>query len=901
MDVPVDQAMEEQPDGSSPELEGEARYRRLVELSPDPIAVHGDGRVLYLNAAALRALGAASAAEVVGRPITDFLGPDLARVVPARIAEMLRTGQAAPVIRGEFRRLDGTVLVGDMASAPTLYDGKPAIQVVIRDTTEQSAALAELRRREEEFKALVEQAPDVIARFDAEHRITYINPAIAHYTGRAPAEVIGRRLGRTFSPELTARWEAVLARMFETGQVGSFEFEMATPHGPAVFQCRLTPQRASDGRIESVLVVGRDIAELRRTETALRRSEATLRAVLNGAAIGITQVSADGHFVGTNPAFAEMLGYSMDEVVRLHFRDVTYPEDLAATEAMHERTVATGEHQQVEKRYRRRDGSTFWARLTTSLVTMAEGPVYVVGMVEDITARKAAEEALRASEARFRSLIEHSADLIAILDPGGRTLYQSPSVRGMLGYNPEKVLGVDVFELIHPEDAGAVRAALAQLCASPPGSVTSAEYRMRHADGSWRLLRSTAENRLDDPGVRGVVVNTRDLTVARELEAQLFQSQKMEAVGRLAGGIAHDFNNILTAVQGHAGMLAQELPPGSPHLPDVEQIRRSVERAASLTRQLLAFSRLQVLQPKVVDLNDIVAETETMLRLLLGEDIEVETQLAPTLGRIKADPAQVQQILLNLTVNARDAMPEGGRLSIRTENVELDESFTSGFAYPVAPGRYVQLSFTDTGCGMAPEVVEHIFEPFFTTKAPGRGTGLGLSSVYGTVKQSGGYVWVDTALGQGATFRIYLPEVTEQPEAAEERPALVAGGTGVVLLVEDEAAVRSLALRVLSRAGYTVLPATDGEEALELCRAYQGPVDLVLTDVVMPRLGGGELAARLSALRPGVRVLFMSGYAQDALAHRGVAKGAGFLAKPFSPELLRRSVAEALAAPPPGG
>ncbi len=893
--------MQVQAGGASPGLEGEARYRRLVEMSPDPIAVHGDGRVLYVNGAALRALGATSAEQVVGRPITDFLGPELQGIVPDRIAEMLRTGQPAPVIRGEFRRLDGSALIGDIASMPTMFDGRPAVQVVIRDTTEQTAAEAELRRREQEFKALVEDAPDVIARFDAGHRITYINPAIEHYTGRRPAEVIGRQLGRTFSPELTARWEAVLARTIETGRVESFEFEMSTPHGPTVFQCRLTPQRAAEGRIESVLVVGRDITELRRTELALRRSEATLRAVLNGAAIGITQVSTDGRFVGTNPAFAEMLGYGMDEVVRLHFRDVTHPDDLAATQAMHDRTLSTGEHQQVEKRYLRRDGSTFWARLTTSLVTMADGPSYVVGMVEDITARKAAEEALRESEARFRSLIEHSADLIAILDPQGRTLYQSPSIRDMLGYDPAKVLGSDVLDLIHPDDAPGIRADLAALCAAPPGSVTSAEFRMRHADGSWRALRSTAENRLDDPAVRGIVVNTRDLTVARELEAQLFQSQKMQAVGRLAGGMAHDFNNILTAVQGHAGMLAQELPPGSPHLPDVEQIQRSVERAASLTRQLLAFSRLQVLQPKVIDLNAIVMETERMLRRLIGEDIELRTELMPLLGRINADPAQVQQILLNLAVNARDAMPEGGRVVIRTENVELDEGFTSGFAYPVSPGRYVLLSFSDTGCGMAPELVEHIFEPFFTTKEAGHGTGLGLSSVYGIVKQSGGYVWVDTAPGQGTTFRIYLPEVAEQVDVAEERPISVGQGSGVILLVEDEPEVRSLSLRVLSRAGYTVLPATDGEDALRLCREYDGAIDLVLTDVVMPRLGGGELAARVVALRPGTRVLFMSGYARDALAQRGVAQGAGFLAKPFSPDVLRRSVAEALTAPPPGG
>ncbi|HEX9106059.1 MAG TPA: PAS domain S-box protein, partial [Longimicrobiales bacterium] len=671
--------------GPGGSLQEDARYRGMVERSPDPMAVYAEGQLLYVNEAAARALGAASPAQLIGRPLSDIVSPDYLEIIPARVAEMERTGEPAPLIRGEFRRLDGAWLVGEISSTPTVFEGRPAVQVVIRDVTEQAVAEAALRRREQEFEALVENAPDVIARFDPDHVVTYVNRAVERYTGFTPAQVVGSRLGRAISAEGLARVNGALSAVFNDRRSVSTELEVEGPHGRVLFEFRVLPQLGPDGKVESALVVGRDLQELRRTELALRRSEATLRGILNGAAIGISHVRPDGTFQGANPAFERMLGYGDGEITGKHFRDVTHPDDLARTQEMHDRLFQTGVGFVVEKRYLRRDGSTFWARLTPSLIRMPDGECYGVGMVEDITQAKAAQEALRASEARFRSLIENAADLIAILTSEGRVLYQSPSIEAVLGVTAEDVMGMDLTELVHPEDRAMVRARLGDLAAMP-GVVASAEFRMRHADGSWRALASIAQNRLDDPAVGGIVVNTRDLTAARELQAQLLQSQKMEAVGRLAGGIAHDFNNILTAVQGHAGMLALELPQGSPHRADVEQIQRSVERAASLTRQLLAFSRHQVLQPKVLDLNTMVLETEKMLRRLIGEDVQLVTSLEPGLGRIKADPAQVQQVLLNLAVNARDAMTGGGRLSICTENAELDPGYAGDFPYEVVPG-----------------------------------------------------------------------------------------------------------------------------------------------------------------------------------------------------------------------
>jgi CheY-like chemotaxis protein len=370
----------------------------------------------------------------------------------------------------------------------------------------------------------------------------------------------------------------------------------------------------------------------------------------------------------------------------------------------------------------------------------------------------------------------------------------------------------------------------------------------------------------------------------------------MDAVGRLAGGVAHDFNNLLTAIRGNAELLLLDIPAGDPRREDVEEIRKASDRAATLTRQLLAFSRRQVLQPRVLDLNGVVREMERMLRRLIGEDVELVTRLDAGLEQVRADPGQVEQVVLNLAVNARDAMPAGGRVTVETRNVELDEEMRRGFPY-VVPGPYVMLSVSDTGHGMDTETRERAFEPFFTTKPAGRGTGLGLSTVYGIVKQSGGFVWIDSELGRGTTVRIYLPPVGEPaaPQAEASAPALAAQGTGTVLLAEDEVTVRRLAVRVLRRGGYTVLEAGDGEEALRLAQAHAGAIDLLVTDVVMPRVGGRVLASRVRSARPGVRVLYISGYNEEAVQHHGVLDpDTAFLGKPFTAEQLLTAVANAL-------
>ena len=387
----------------------------------------------------------------------------------------------------------------------------------------------------------------------------------------------------------------------------------------------------------------------------------------------------------------------------------------------------------------------------------------------------------------------------------------------------------------------------------------------------------------------------------RQSEERLRQAQKMEAVGRLAGGVAHDFNNLLTVITSYSDLLLEDLGSDDPKRDDVVQIRKAAEGAAALTRQLLAFSRQQVLEPKVLDLKATIASTEKLLKRLIGEDVHLITALAPDLGAVKADPGQLEQIIINLAVNARDAMPTGGRLTIEAANVEMDEAYVRGHA-PASPGRYVLLALSDTGIGMDEQTKARIFEPFFTTKEPGKGTGLGLATVYGIVKQSGGFIWVYSEPGHGTSFKVYLPRVDEpaEPVATPTTMAEPGRGTETVLVVEDAASVRMVTRQVLERYGYAVLEAPNGETALRLAAKHHGPIHLLLTDVVMPGLSGRQLAEQLVHLRPDMKVLYASGYADHAIVHHGILEsGISYLQKPFTPETLGRRVRQVLDSSPP--
>ena len=519
----------------------------------------------------------------------------------------------------------------------------------------------------------------------------------------------------------------------------------------------------------------------------------------------------------------------------------------------------------------------------------------------------ASQAALEKSERRHRLLAENVSDVIWTTDMNLKFTYISPSNKRLTGFSVKEAMSRSLKEILAPasfEEAMRVYSeemALESSGRADPARSRRLELEQRCKDGSTVAIEVKTTFLRDDQGRPvGILGVTRDITERKSLEVQLLQAQKMEAVGRLAGGVAHDFNNLLTLILSYCGMALEILPEGHPVEPRLKAIKEAGELAAKLTSQLLAFSRKQILQPKVLSLNEVVDGVVKMLRRMIGEDIEILLHLEGDLGRVKADPVKVEQVLMNLAVNSRDAMPKGGKLTFETANAELGEAYTR--SHPdVRPGSYVMLAVSDTGCGMDEATQAHIFEPFFTTKEKGKGTGLGLSTVYGYVKQSGGSLFVYSEPGKGTTFKIYLPRTEEgpEPQRAGAGPRELPQGAETVLVAEDDDKVRDLVYEILQYSGFAVLEARRGEDALRLAGEHAGPIHLLITDVVMPGMDGRDLAESLTALRPETRVLYISGFMDEAVVRHGVLEpGLAFLEKPFVPEALLRKVREVLKAPP---
>jgi PAS domain S-box-containing protein len=516
---------------------------------------------------------------------------------------------------------------------------------------------------------------------------------------------------------------------------------------------------------------------------------------------------------------------------------------------------------------------------------------YVVAIVRDVTDSKAAD----AGRLLLTTAIEQADEAVVITDTAGTIEYANPACEALTGYSRAELLGHNPRILNSGVQGEALYRALWETIAS--GKVWRGRLVNKRKDGTLHTLDGTISPVRNAQGdITNYVAVRRDMTATLALEAQFRQAQKMEAVGRLAGGVAHDFNNMLSVVLSYTGLILSDLKSDDPLRADIEEIQKAGQRAADLTRQLLTFSRQQVVLPKVIDLNQIIAGMEKMVGRLLGADVEVTLLPAARLGKVKADPGQIEQIVMNLAVNARDAMPSGGKLTIQTNNVELDEHYTAEHL-GVTAGPHVMLAVTDTGIGMDKETQGQIFEPFFTTKEKGKGTGLGLSIVFGIVKQSGGHVWVYSEPGKGTTFKVYLPRTDAKADASpSQAPAAEArGGSETILLVEDDEQVRAVAVGILRRRGYTVLEAPGAGEALLVVEQYGAKINLLVTDVVLPRMNGPQLAERVRASRPDIKVLFMSGYTDEAIIQHGILdSGVTFLQKPITPDSLARKVREAL-------
>jgi len=632
--------------------------------------------------------------------------------------------------------------------------------------------------------------------------------------------------------------------------------------------------------------------ERRSEEVSLGEGEKRFRDLVEALPQVVFEVDEYGNLIYVNHHAYKLFGYPEKDLADgLNILDRVVPEDRERVKENIRRILAGGRPDNSEYRLLRKDGSILQAMIYSCPLDPQSRPARIRGILVDITERKHMEEKLR----KLSHAVEQSPVSVVITDKHGLIEYVNPKFSELTGFTVNEVIGKNPRILKSGEMPAETYQQLWATITS--GRDWEGQLHNRKKNGELYWERVAISPITDSSGnITHFVAIKEDITERRRLEQQLFQAQKMEAVGRLAGGVAHDFNNVLTVILSCSDLVLNGLDEQNPIRAEIEQIREAGKRAANLTSQLLAFSRKQIRAPQVLDLNAVVSQDEKMLRRLIGEDVEVVLGLSPDIGRVYADPVQLEQIIINLAVNARDAMPAGGKLVIETADVTLDENYARDHV-TVKPGHYVLLAVSDSGCGMTREVQAHLFEPFFTTKEHGKGTGLGLSTVYGIVKQNEGYIWVYSEPGQGTTFKIYLPAVMARtvspPTSRISAPESQCDET--ILIVEDDPFIRSLASRILRDRGYSVLEAHDAVDASMVSRKHQGPIHLLLTDVVLPGASGRELARTLAETRPAMRVLYTSGYTDDAIIRHGILEpGIEFLQKPFTPALLRQRVRETL-------
>lgn len=633
---------------------------------------------------------------------------------------------------------------------------------------------------------------------------------------------------------------------------------------------------------------------VRTAEDNLRKSEEKYRSLFQDSRDTVFQSTRDGRFVELNPSGLELFGLSRDEVVPLDVRDVyVNPADRLRLQKEIEEKRSV---QDFEVKFRKRNGNQMDCLMTATLVCDHSGNILGYrGIIRNVTYRKRAEEALRESEAKYRELVQNANSIILRVDTEGFITFFNEFAQSFFGYSEQEIVGRNVLGTIVP-DTPKARDDLTTMI------LGIIEERSGHHCVEYESVRRNGEkvriawtNRIihgDDGRPRGILCIGNDVTQQKQLEAQYRQSQKMEAIGRLAGGIAHDFNNLLTIILGYSEILVYQARYHPLVSEAAEEIKGAAERSSALVRQLLTFSRQQMLAPKVLNANTIVIETEKMLRRLIGENIRLTTSLGQNIWKIKADPGQIEQVVINLAINARDAMPDGGTFSIETSNVTLERENAIRHLN-LTPGQYVKITFKDTGVGMEEETLSRVFDPFFTTKEPGKGTGLGLATVYGIVTQSEGNIEVSSVRGKGTTFSVYLPGFDEDSPSVAAPPDPVCTGPGVetILLVEDDDGLRKIIRRILNDNGYGVIEASKGEEALSIAERSREAIHLMVTDLVLPGMSGQTLATRIAVSCPGIRVLFISGYmGESSDGQRSMATATDFLQKPFSPPAFLQRV-----------
>jgi two-component system cell cycle sensor histidine kinase/response regulator CckA len=782
-----------------------------------------------------------------------------------------------------------------------------------------------VRERERYYRTLIENAYDLISILNADGSMRYQSPSLGRLLGYNPEELIDKSVFDFIHPD--DKDKAHLA--FDNSLLSPttpIEAELRFLHKNgswSYFVCTLT-NLLDDPSISGIISNAFDITERKQAqqellvrEVAKRRLAERQTAILNALPSQLCLISGDGNILDTNIKWKEFalsnnyhggnLGVGSNY---LAVCDSATGEgsDGAKEVAQGIRAVISGKSKRFELDYPcHSPDEQRWFKLMVAPIhdDPSEGVVIMhVNITESVLAKIALSDMtleLEAAIHAYRQVLSNSLDVICTMDADGRFIQASAAAKDVWGYQPEELIGKRYMELVHPDDRDRTILVATEIMA---GTATSNfDNRYLRKDGSvvdimWSANWSEADGAMFCVA-RDVSQIKRAERALEQSAEQLRQAQKLESVGRLAGGIAHDFNNMLTAIQGYSELTLRRLETNDPMRRNIEEIRKAGERSAALTRQLLAFSRQQILQPVVLNLNDAINNIVTMLHRLIGEDVQLVTSLNRNITRVKVDPGQLSQIIINLAVNARDAMPQGGKLTIETANVFLSSDYARQHL-DVLPGDYVMLAISDNGTGMSAETQAHIFDPFFTTKEVGKGTGLGLATVYGIVKQSGGHIWVYSEDGVGTTFKIYLPQVIEQAEQAkaEDTSNDFPGGTETILLVEDEEIVRRLTCRMLEDCGYTVLEACNGVEALSMYEEHDQRIDLLMTDVVMPQIGGRKLAESLVPIYPYMRILYTSGYTDDAVVRHGVIDaGTNFIQKPYTPHGLARKVREILDEP----
>jgi PAS domain S-box-containing protein len=866
----------------------------IFESSRDGIMVEENEVIVYANKPYALLFEYSEPKELMGKHVSFVEGDDAnQRMLDGKKRQRGEPAPSAYEFKG--KRKDGT-LVNIEASVSTFTAvGKTYIVTVARDITERKRGENALRESDDRHRQLFESNPLPSWVHDLETlRFLMVNQAAVLQYGYTREEFLTMTIKDIRPPEdISALPDNIAGITLDGDDFLSGQWRHLKKDKTTIYVEISSHAMICDGK-RAELVIANDITRRKQAEESLRESETRFRMVSENLGEGIFITDLDDQILYVNSRMAELVGYAREEVMGKPGYRLLLPQEEWPGFLQRNKDRGGCISERSELHVKRKDGTWIWLEVNAAPYHNAAGEIVgTLAANTDITERKHADAVLRESEKRYRLLFENNPHPMWVFDIEtlGFLAVNEAAIQHY-GYSREEFLTLTIKDLRSAEDLPGLLQNL------PPASQTLVELsgvRHQKKDGTDLDVEITA-HAISFDGRPARLVLSHDITERKLLEGQVRQSQKMEAVGKLAGGVAHDFNNLLTVINGYSEICMRRLAPEDPVYRNIQEINKAGCRAAALTRQLLAFSRKQILQPKVIDLNSVVVETNKMLQRLIGEDINLMMGLGADLEKVKADPNQIEQVLLNLAVNARDAMPRGGKLTIETVNVYLGEEYAQSHV-PIPPGKYVLLAMSDTGDGMDAQTQARIFEPFFTTKEMGKGTGLGLATVYGIVKQSGGYIWVYSEVGCGSTFKIYLPSLEVAAETTNEiaeSPELFKG-IETILLVEDEELVRNLTAEILRESGYAVLEAKDGSEALMLANEHDGNIPLMLTDVVMPQMSGRQLAEQFAIIRKDMKVLFMSGYTDDAIVLHGVLdEGTPFIGKPFSSTDLGRKIREVL-------